>query len=69
MICSWINSWTKDKDPFPVVLGKVSPMLYLLLLHSGEQTFYKNIGCQDYIFNTDYTSDVVTLLADMCTDI
>ena len=57
---SWIDGWTKDKDPFPGVLGKVSPMLYFLLLHSPEQTFYKNIRSQDYIYDTEYTSNVHT---------
>ena len=55
---------TKDKAPLPGVLGKVSPMLYFLL-HSREQTFYKNnIQSQDYISDTEYIKG--TGKGDLC---
>ena len=61
---SWLDGSTKEKDPFPVVLGKVSPMLYFLL-HSPEQTFYKNnIQSQDYISDTEYIKG--TCNGDLC---
>ena len=60
----WLNGSTKDNVPFPVVLGKVSPMLYFLL-HSREQTFYKNnIQSQDYISDTEYIKG--TCNGDLC---